>query len=349
MVLRRSSVSVGGFGFECDVKPFGGGGTEYLNVTSLQTSFSCDPPILKMKKLIEPPTVVAVDVLKSNSAEESGGSASGPLPRLCWYCSSAAFTRGITKSSGPASAAGAVSPTNAAFGSTSFSCARATPVRPNVASSKQQTSSSHLDIVPPLRNYRSRSIVYFFGQDSLLGFQGNSMNKLTIAAACMTLGLVLLATQMVGETPNGDIIARKIKSEVASSAVTSHPVSGGATVDRLMAPEYVYIGPNGQVSDRSKIMGVILSPSYKLHHVEWTEVQINLLSDSAAVIIDHLQGTGTLNGNTFTDNNRCSRVCLRRNGAWQIVFEQASEVRAAQVDGESSLGKRPRSGGNNVR
>ena len=170
----------------------------------------------------------------------------------------------------------------------------------------------------------------------------------------MTLGLALLATQMVGETPNGDIIARKIKSEVASSAVTSHPVSGGApvdkaalreevdqlrkawnaawlendsaTVDRLMAPEYVYIGPNGQVSGRSVIMGVILSPSYKLHHAGWTEVQINLLSDSAAVIIDHLQGSGTLNGNSFSDNNRCSRVCLRRNGAWQIVFEQASAI-----------------------
>jgi hypothetical protein len=204
------------------------------------------------------------------------------------------------------------------------------------------------------------------------------MNKLTIAAACMTLGLALLATQMVGETPNGDIIVRKIKSEVASSAVTSHPASGGgdlgpprstvsrawgkgreaagkgsfmdkaalreevdqlrktwnaawlendsATVDKLMAPEYVYIGPNGQVSDRSKIMGVILSPSYKLHHAGWTEVQINLLSDSTAVIIDHLQGSGTLNGNSFSDNNRCSRVCLRRNGAWQIVFEQASAI-----------------------
>ncbi len=100
-----------------------------------------------------------------------------------------------------------------------------------------------------------------------------------------------------------------------------------ATVDRLMAPEYVYIGPNGQVSDRSIIMGVILSPSYKLYHATWTEVQINLLSDSTAVIIDRLQGSGTLNGNTFTDDNRCSRVCLRRNGAWQIVFEQASPTR----------------------
>jgi Domain of unknown function (DUF4440) len=99
-----------------------------------------------------------------------------------------------------------------------------------------------------------------------------------------------------------------------------------ATVDKLMAPEYVYIAGNGQVLDRAAIMGVILSPSYKLHRAGWSEVQINLLSDSAAVIIDRLQGTGTFNGNTFTDDNRCSRVCLRRNGAWQIVFEQASAI-----------------------
>jgi hypothetical protein len=99
-----------------------------------------------------------------------------------------------------------------------------------------------------------------------------------------------------------------------------------ATVDKLMAPEYVYIAASGLVLDRSAILGVILSPSYKLHHAGWSEVQIILLSDSAAVIIDRLQGSGTLNGNTFTDDNRCSRFCLRRNGAWQIVFEQASPV-----------------------
>src|SRR5580700_9599988 len=88
-----------------------------------------------------------------------------------------------------------------------------------------------------------------------------------------------------------------------------------ATVDKLMAPEYVYIAASGLVLDRSAILGVILSPSYKLHHAGWSEVQIILLSDSAAVIIDRLQGSGTLNGNTFTDDNRCSRFCLRRNGA----------------------------------
>ena len=99
-----------------------------------------------------------------------------------------------------------------------------------------------------------------------------------------------------------------------------------ATVDKLMAPEYVYIAGNGQVLDRSAIMGVIRSPSYKIHNGAWTEVQINLFSDDAAVIIDRWTGIATLNGNTFNDDNRCSRFCLRRNRSWQIVFEQASGI-----------------------
>jgi uncharacterized protein (TIGR02246 family) len=98
------------------------------------------------------------------------------------------------------------------------------------------------------------------------------------------------------------------------------------TVDRLMAPEYVYVAPNGKILDRAAILGVILSPSYKIHHATWTELQIKVFGNDAAVILDRLQGAGTLHGKTFTDDNRCARVCLRRNGTWQIAFEQASAI-----------------------
>jgi hypothetical protein len=101
-----------------------------------------------------------------------------------------------------------------------------------------------------------------------------------------------------------------------------------ATVDKLMAAEYAYIAPNGQVLDRSAIMGVIRSPSYKINSGTWTELQAPLLSKDAAILLDRWQGTGTFNGSTFTDDHRCSRICLRRNGTWQIVFEQASPMKS---------------------
>jgi len=180
------------------------------------------------------------------------------------------------------------------------------------------------------------------------------MNRLTIAAACLVMVLVLSVTQTVGEARNGNIIGRETKSGILYSVVISNPGSRGATmdkaalrqevdqlrktwntawlqndsatVDKLMASEYVYIAGNGQVLDRAAILGVIRSPSYKIHKGAWTEIQINVLSDDAAVIIDRWTGTATLNGNTFNDDNRCSRFCLRRNGVWQIVFEQASAI-----------------------
>jgi len=51
-----------------------------------------------------------------------------------------------------------------------------------------------------------------------------------------------------------------------------------------------------------------------------------VFSNDAAVLLDRLQGTGTFNGKTFIDDNRCARLCLRRNGTWQIAFEQASAI-----------------------
>ena len=39
-----------------------------------------------------------------------------------------------------------------------------------------------------------------------------------------------------------------------------------ATVERLMAEDYLYIGPSGLVLDRQAILAVVRSPSYRLDH-----------------------------------------------------------------------------------
>ena len=47
-----------------------------------------------------------------------------------------------------------------------------------------------------------------------------------------------------------------------------------ATVERLMAEDYLYIAPNGSALDRQAILGVIRSPSYRLDHGTRTEVVV---------------------------------------------------------------------------
>jgi ketosteroid isomerase-like protein len=97
-----------------------------------------------------------------------------------------------------------------------------------------------------------------------------------------------------------------------------------ATVDRLMADDYVYVAPNGRVLDRGTILGIIRTPSYRLDNGHCTEVVVRLLGSDAAVIRKRWHGTGTFEGTAFTDDQRLVMVWARRGTDWQLVLEQAT-------------------------
>lgn len=94
-----------------------------------------------------------------------------------------------------------------------------------------------------------------------------------------------------------------------------------ATVDALAAPEYTYIAPNGQVLDRATILGIIRSPTYRLHHGGRREVTTVPLGEDAVLVQHRWQGQGEFEGQTFTDDQRCAAVWRRRAGGWQVVLE----------------------------
>ena len=96
------------------------------------------------------------------------------------------------------------------------------------------------------------------------------------------------------------------------------------TVERLMADDYVYVAPNGQVLDRGAILGIIRSPSYQLLNGTPTEVVVRSLGDGATVIRKRWQGEGTFEGTTFKDDHSLVMVCARLGPEWQIVMEQCT-------------------------
>jgi ketosteroid isomerase-like protein len=97
-----------------------------------------------------------------------------------------------------------------------------------------------------------------------------------------------------------------------------------AAVERMMAEDYVYVAPTGQVFDREAILRIIRSPSYRLHHGTLTNVVVRMLGDNAAVIRDRFKGEGEMEGKQFKDDHSCVRVCARVRGEWQIVVEQCT-------------------------
>jgi ketosteroid isomerase-like protein len=97
-----------------------------------------------------------------------------------------------------------------------------------------------------------------------------------------------------------------------------------ATVERLMAADYVYVAQNGQALDRGAVLAIIRSPGYKLHHGTRTEVIVRPIGADAAIVRHRWQGEGVFEGNPFKDDHTCVMLCARTSGAWQIVFEQCT-------------------------
>lgn len=97
-----------------------------------------------------------------------------------------------------------------------------------------------------------------------------------------------------------------------------------ATVERLMAEDYVYIGPNGLTMDRHAILAVIHSPSYRLDHGTRSEVVVRALGAEAAVERHRYLGAGSFEGTAFTDDHRSVMVWEKCGGQWRLVMEQCS-------------------------
>jgi uncharacterized protein (TIGR02246 family) len=97
-----------------------------------------------------------------------------------------------------------------------------------------------------------------------------------------------------------------------------------ATVERLMAEDYIYVAPNGMALDRQAILTIIRSPSYRLDQGTRTEVVVRALGPEAAVVRHRYQGAGSYEGTSFTDDQRCVMVWEKQAGEWRLVMEQCS-------------------------
>jgi uncharacterized protein (TIGR02246 family) len=97
-----------------------------------------------------------------------------------------------------------------------------------------------------------------------------------------------------------------------------------ATVERLVAEDYVYVAPSGLTLDRQAILAIIRSPSYRLDRGTRTEVVVRALGPEAAVVRHRYQGAGSFEGTSFTDDQRCVMIWEKHAGEWRLVMEQCS-------------------------
>lgn len=97
-------------------------------------------------------------------------------------------------------------------------------------------------------------------------------------------------------------------------------------IERMIAPDYCYVAPNGAVIDRDGILGIIRDPSYGITEGAHTEVVTIPLGSDVTLVRHHWRGRGTLRGHVFVDDHQCVMVWYRVAETWRVRYEQASAV-----------------------
>ena len=98
-----------------------------------------------------------------------------------------------------------------------------------------------------------------------------------------------------------------------------------ATVQRMLAAEYVYFSSKGQVRSRESLLQEFGSVKYKLESAERSELKVYRTMDTA-VVSSRWKGHGTFDGREFHDDQRCSIVLARGKEGWLVLSEHCTQI-----------------------
>jgi ketosteroid isomerase-like protein len=96
-------------------------------------------------------------------------------------------------------------------------------------------------------------------------------------------------------------------------------------IGRFMSEDWVIIGPEGNVIDRARFLGVIRSGDLTHESMESDGWLVRVYGD-AAVVTAEAKSKGKYKGQGFATHERSTSVYVRREGRWQCVHTQLTPI-----------------------
>jgi ketosteroid isomerase-like protein len=98
-----------------------------------------------------------------------------------------------------------------------------------------------------------------------------------------------------------------------------------ATVDKVLAAEYVYFSSTGSLTSRQKTLELLASPKYHLTSAERSEIKTFRAGDTV-VVSSRWRGKGTYNDEPINDDQRCSLVFGKESKDWKLLSEHCTQI-----------------------
>jgi hypothetical protein len=104
-------------------------------------------------------------------------------------------------------------------------------------------------------------------------------------------------------------------------------VQDRATIERYLAPDFVFIRGAGVVSDRNAFLAAFTDPKTHLEPFTIEHPVALRLADTAVLIGGEATLRGTDDGQPFAEHIRYADIFQLRGGRWQVVYTQVTMVK----------------------
>ena len=114
--------------------------------------------------------------------------------------------------------------------------------------------------------------------------------------------------------------------EIQQELARAWPGRDRPTLERIIASEWTTTGPDGQTSDRARVLAQVFETGvHKIHELKIDQVKARVFGD-AAVVTGRTHGVGEFEGADYDVAIRFTDVFVRRAGGWQAVASHASLI-----------------------
>lgn len=113
---------------------------------------------------------------------------------------------------------------------------------------------------------------------------------------------------------------------VEQAWTTAHLQGDVATIERLMADDYVKINADGSLTDKATNLATYQPDERFWEVARGDEYDVRIYGDTA-LVIGRWTARGVNHGERFDYRARFLSVYVKRHGQWQMVAEQSTEIR----------------------
>ena len=141
---------------------------------------------------------------------------------------------------------------------------------------------------------------------------------LIMAILLSACGVTMKSDQMSGDAVSTDQITH-LEHRFAEAALRGDI----ASIEGLLAPEFVGIDPNGRELSRSQVLAEQKSSDRQIEVLRHDNIRVRVFGDCAVVFAVTVM-KGKYQGNVFAGEFPYMRVWIKRQGRWLAVATQSS-------------------------